>query len=122
MLFHIQGLHHIQLAGPKGCEEEARRFYHQILGLLEIPKPPELAKRGGVWFVCGNQEIHIGIEEPFIPSKKAHPAFTVTGLQEIRLHLQHNGISYQDDHQILNAERIYVFDPFGNRLEFMEWK
>lgn len=122
MPFHIQGLHHIQLAGPPNCEEEARLFYHHILGLTEIPNPPKLAMRGGVWFVLGSQEIHIGIEEPFTPAKKAHPAFTVTGLQEIRLHLQSKGIVYQDDHLLPHADRIYVFDPFGNRLEFIEWK
>lgn len=122
MPFHIYGLHHIQLAGPQECEEKAREFYHQILGLSEIKKPSELAKRGGVWFACGQQELHIGIEEPLIPAKKAHPAFTVTNLQEIRLQLQNNGFSYQDDHLLPSADRIYVFDPFGNRLEFIEWK
>jgi ubiquinone/menaquinone biosynthesis C-methylase UbiE len=57
----ILALDHMQLAMPRGAEEQARAFYGGVLGLEELPKPPALAARGGVWFRCGRQEIHLGI-------------------------------------------------------------
>jgi catechol 2,3-dioxygenase-like lactoylglutathione lyase family enzyme len=36
---------HVQLAMPAGEEETARKFYSDVLGMKEIPKPPELTKR-----------------------------------------------------------------------------
>lgn len=68
----IVGLDHVQVASPRGCETEARRFYGTLLGLEEIDKPPELRARGGVWFRCGNQQLHIGVEDGFAPAQKAH--------------------------------------------------
>ena len=62
---------HIQLAMPKGAEDAARLFYRDLLGMIEIPKPPELAKRGGVWFQSGPVQIHLGVEEDFRPARKA---------------------------------------------------
>lgn len=70
MTFHFNAIDHIQLAAPMGSEMEARKFFSEILGFTEIEKPEELKKRGGVWFAFGNQQIHIGIEEPFAPAKK----------------------------------------------------
>ena len=65
---------HVQLAMPAGEEETARRFYRDLLGMAEIPKPPELAKRGGCWFESGTVQIHLGVEQDFRPAQKAHPA------------------------------------------------
>lgn len=73
MTFHFNEIDHIQLAAPKGCETIARQFYGGILGFREIEKPDDLKARGGVWFTFGNRQLHIGIEEPFVPAKKAHP-------------------------------------------------
>ena len=68
MNFSILKIDHVQLAAPKGSEDRARHFFGDILGLKEIEKPKILKKRGGVWFSIGNQQIHIGIEEPFTPA------------------------------------------------------
>ena len=65
---------HVQLAMPQGEEEAARRFYCDLLGMVEIPKPAELAKRGGCWFASGSVQLHLGVEVDFRPAKKAHPA------------------------------------------------
>ncbi|PFA22569.1 MULTISPECIES: VOC family protein [Bacillus cereus group] len=122
MTTYIQGIDHVQVAAPAGCEEEARAFYGHKIGLEEIPKPEELRKRGGCWFRCGNQEIHIGVEKPFSPAKKAHPAFYVHRIDEFKQGLIEQGIQVIDDHARPDVSRFYVFDPFGNRLEFMENK
>ncbi|HET8906025.1 MAG TPA: hypothetical protein VFN11_03570, partial [Ktedonobacterales bacterium] len=59
----VLALDHVQLTMPRGAEEQARAFYGGALGLDEIPKPPALAARGGLWFRCGAQEVHLGVED-----------------------------------------------------------
>lgn len=120
MAFEIKAIDHIQLAAPKGSEEEARQFFHGILGMKEIEKPDELKKRGGVWFEFGSYQIHIGIEEPFSPAKKAHPAFYVKSIEDLKRHLISHGIEIREDHSIPDVVRFHTDDPFGNRLEFVE--
>lgn len=120
MTFTIQGIDHVQVAAPLGCEEKAREFYGEIIGLQEIEKPAELKKRGGCWFKCGNQEIHIGVERNFTPAKKAHPAFYVKHIKEFQEVLRKKGVSVIEDTARPDVTRFYVFDPFGNRIEFME--
>ncbi len=114
----ILGVAHVQLAAPPGCEEAARAFFGGILGLEEIAKPEPLAGRGGVWFRAGSQELHIGVEEPFAPAEKAHPAFAVqdgAALEELAGRLE----EVRWDDPIAGVRRFYAFDPWGNRLEFL---
>lgn len=120
--FNFKSIDHVQLAAPKGSEEKARGFYQGIFGLSEIEKPEELKKRGGVWFQFGNSQIHIGIEESFIPAKKAHPAFEIENIEELKKHLNVHGVNYIVDHNLPCANRIYINDPFGNRIELLEWQ
>jgi catechol 2,3-dioxygenase-like lactoylglutathione lyase family enzyme len=121
MAFVIKKIDHVQLAAPKGCEEAAREFFSGILGLTEVEKPEELKKRGGVWFEFGTFQVHIGVEEPFSPAKKAHPAFVVENIHELKTQLLKKGVHFTEDDHLPGAERIHVQDPFGNRLEFLEW-
>jgi catechol 2,3-dioxygenase-like lactoylglutathione lyase family enzyme len=116
----VVALDHLQVAMPRGKEAEARAFYAGILGLTEIMKPANLAVRGGVWFALGSQQLHLGVESDFHPAKKAHPAFLVRGLAGLRIRLQQQGYEPYEDEPLRGYERIYVTDPFGNRLELME--
>jgi len=118
----FEGIDHVQLAAPPGCEAEARRFFGELLGLAELPKPAALAVRGGLWFQCGAQQIHIGIEEEFWPAKKAHPALRLqdgTSLEALKSRLDAGGIATRDDGEIEDATRFFADDPWGNRLEFV---
>ncbi|GEL76705.1 VOC family protein [Tenuibacillus multivorans] len=121
MTFTFKQIDHVQLAAPRGSEDEARQFFGEALGFEEIEKPEALKKNGGVWFQCGDIQIHIGVEEPFNPAKKAHPALEIKGLNEFINHLDQQQISYQQDDKLPGANRIYVHDPFGNRIEILEW-
>lgn len=122
MTFRFTGIDHVQLAAPEGCEAEARRFYGALLGWEELPKPEPLRSRGGVWFRCGSQQLHIGVQEPFRPATKAHPAFEVADLPALRAHLVRHGVAVVDDDARAGqgVDRFYASDPFGNRIEFME--
>ena len=121
MSYTFKSIDHIQLAAPKGSEDIARNFFKSILGIDELEKPEELKKRGGVWFQFANHQIHIGIEEPFYPAKKAHPAFEIDNIEALKIHLNKNGIQVIEDENLPGAKRCFISDPFGNRLEFLEW-
>ena len=116
----ISGIDHVQIAAPHGCEKAAREFYGALLGFEEIAKPEALRGRGGCWFRCGVQQLHIGVEKDFCPARKAHPAFAVTGLDELKAALLKCGLAVQDDDNIPGTRRFYAEDPWGNRLEFVE--
>lgn len=115
----ITGLDHVQIAAPPGCEAEARRFYGGLLGLPEVPKPPGVRATGGVWFRCGGQELHIGIEDSFAPAGKAHPGLLVAdgALDALAARLLAAGVEVRWDERIPERRRFYASDPWGNRLE-----
>ena len=113
-------IEHVQIAAPEGCESVAREFYGSLLGLVEVDKPPILYARGGCWFQCGSQQVHIGVEKQFIAAKKAHIAFVVVRLDELREALTKKGIPVVGDDNIPGTRRFYTEDPWGNRLEFIE--
>jgi catechol 2,3-dioxygenase-like lactoylglutathione lyase family enzyme len=116
----VVGLDHVQLAMPEGGEEEARRFYGDLLGLAEVPKPENLAARGGCWFERGAVRIHLGVEKDFKPARKAHPALLVEGLAVLIIRLGAAGVGIVSDEPLAGCERVYVTDPFGNRIELTE--
>ncbi len=118
----IVALDHVQLAMPKGGEERARAFYQGVLGLAEQSKPENLAKRGGVWFARGELKVHLGVEADFRPARKAHPAFRVENLAELRARCEAAGFATVDDEPLPGHARFYVADPFGNRIECLEPK
>ena len=60
----VLGLDHVQLAAPPGCEPAARRFFGELLGLVELERPAALRGRGGVWFAAGDHQLHVGVEVP----------------------------------------------------------
>ena len=117
----ILSIDHVQIAMPAGEEEKARSFYVEQLGFTEIPKPPDLAKRGGAWFQAGSVQLHLGVESDFRPARKAHPAFVVDDLEAAISNVQRAGYETDTSQPPLNGyKRAHVFDPFGNRIELME--
>jgi catechol 2,3-dioxygenase-like lactoylglutathione lyase family enzyme len=118
----VRRLDHILLAMPAGREAEARKFYQGILGIPEAVKPPELAARGGCWFEDGELKVHLGVEKNFAPARKAHPAFLVDDLPGLTVVLTNAGYAIAHDKPLEGYDRIFVDDPFGNRIELMEVK
>ena len=117
----ILSIDHVQIAMPAGEEETARTFYIDLLGFTEIPKPPELVKRGGAWFQSGDVQLHLGVENDFRPARKAHPAFVVEDLTAILEKVQLAGHEWDESQPPLDGyKRVHIYDPFGNRIELME--
>ena len=106
---------------PAGEEEKAREFFVNLLGFQEVPKPPELAKRGGAWFESGTVQLHLGVEADFRPARKAHPAFIVSDLDSLIAKVQNAGYETDTSQPPPDGyKRAHIFDPFGNRIELME--
>lgn len=110
---------HVQLAMPAGAEETARRFYRDLLGMVELPKPEALAMRGGCWFESGKVQLHLGVEADFRPAKKAHPALRCGDYDQLISSLRGAGVEIVDDDSIPGIRRCHVSDPFGNRIELI---
>jgi catechol 2,3-dioxygenase-like lactoylglutathione lyase family enzyme len=116
----VRSLDHVQLAMPAGGEERATSFYEVLLGIPRVAKPAHLAKRGGCWFEAGDVRIHLGVDADFRPARKAHPSLVVDGLSALVTKLASAGIAVTNDQPLDGYERVYVDDPFGNRIELME--
>jgi len=116
---YFLAIDHVQLAMPAGEEGTARKFYSDVLGMNEISKPPELAKRGGCWFESGSVQIHLGVEDGFRPAKKAHPALRCTDYDGLVSKLRAAGIEVDEPNDIPGVRRCHIHDPFGNRIELI---
>lgn len=115
------GLHHVLLAIPAGSEDALRVFYVGVLGMAEVAKPPALAARGGLWVRADRLELHLGVEEGFRPARKAHPGIRVADLDAFAGHLGAQRVEVEWDASLFPGHRrLYVTDPVGNRLEFIQ--
>jgi catechol 2,3-dioxygenase-like lactoylglutathione lyase family enzyme len=100
----VRRIDHILIAMPPGREDEARAFYHGILGLDEKVKPPQLIARGGCWFEHGALQVHLGVEN----------------LAEMVTKAMQAGYKVTADEPIEGCDRRHIDDPFGNRIELIE--
>jgi catechol 2,3-dioxygenase-like lactoylglutathione lyase family enzyme len=119
--YEVLAIDHVQLAMPAGieAEERAQAFFEGLLGLPRVPKPPELATRGGCWFERGPARVHLGVEEDFRPARKAHPALVVSHLDELCRLLDRAGHPTRRAEDVPGKPQWYVDDPFGNRIELI---
>ena len=122
-------LHHTQVSMPPGKEAAARQFYRDALGLVEVDKPESLAGRGGCWFRSYSEgtvsaEIHLGVEDPFTPARKAHPALvveSVDALERLAQRVAQHGfeVNWAERDSLEHYVRFHSQDGFGNRVELM---
>ena len=111
---------HVQIAIPAGGEDEGRAFFGTLLGLKELPKPPENQKRGGCWFAAGSQQLHLGVDPDFRAAHKAHIGLKTNALDEVRSLLERAGYTIVSGNDVDGRRRFFTDDPFGNRIEFMD--
>lgn len=114
-------LDHVQIAAPEGCEEAARRFFGDLVGLPEIEKPEPLRARGGAWFALGDRQLHVGVEADFEPARKAHVGLRLApaDLDALAERLAAARYPVTWDEALLDERRFYSEDPWGNRIEFL---
>ena len=110
----------MQVSCPAGSEDALRGFYAGVLGMTEVPKPPALAARGGVWFRAGSCELHCGVEDGFAPALKAHPGIAVSDVDALAERVAAAGLPVRWDEQIPGLRRFHTQDPVGNRIELQQ--
>jgi len=121
----ITAIDHVQLTIPEGDEHlaEARRCYVDVLGMTEVEKPAPLQSRGGAWFEAGPPEarfqVHLGVEAPL--ETRRHPAFVTPDLDALRARCEAAGYRTEDDVPLVGRRRFHLWDPFGNRIELLQW-
>jgi catechol 2,3-dioxygenase-like lactoylglutathione lyase family enzyme len=120
MRIELQAIDHVQVCIPPGAEADARAFYGGLLGFDEVPKPASLLKNGGMWYRSGKVELHIGLD-PVRERTKGHPAFEVKGLRAIRAYLEGHHVPLKEEPLIPGRERFSFLDPWGNRIELLEY-
>lgn len=118
----LTGIDHVQIAIPEKGEDEARRFYLDVLGFTEVQKPAVQAARGGCWFERGPLKLHLGVDKDFHPATKAHVAFLTDDLGGLAARARTGGYRLAEDVPVEGYDRLFVFDPFGNRIELMQPK
>jgi catechol 2,3-dioxygenase-like lactoylglutathione lyase family enzyme len=116
----LLAIDHVQLAIPVGAEAAAQPFYRDLLGLTEVEKPEPGRSRGGSWYETGAVKVHLGVEADFRANRKAHPAFVVGDLTDLTGRAEAAGYEVKPDDELSGVERAFIFDPFGNRLEFIQ--
>ncbi|WP_027482002.1 VOC family protein [Deinococcus pimensis] len=116
----ITGLDHVQVCAPRGCEDAARAFFTDFLGLPELRKPDALIANGGAWFALPDgRQVHVGLEDPFTPARKAHACLRADDLDEVARRAAGHGVTVEFDSR-LALRRLYLLDPWGNRWEIVE--
>ena len=117
----ILAFDHINIAMPADGEAQARAFYGDVLNLTEIAVPMALAGYPVIWFQSGDVVIHLGVDEDFHPSGRAHPALLVDDLDGFLARCREHGVLLDGTQPPLDGyRREHIFDPFGNRLEIMQ--
>ena len=120
-MIRFQSIHHVQIAIPPGEEARALDFYVGVLGFVQVPQPKAVQGRGGAWLSAGGISLHLGVQrEDFVPASQAHPAFEIENLEATKAHLDATGTAYRPDVDLPGFKRVFVFDPFGNRIELLE--
>lgn len=116
----VIGVDHVQLAMPAAAEDAAVAFYSGVLGLRQVEKPEHLRARGGCWFEGGAARVHLGVDSDFRAARKAHPGLLVDDLGSVVSACSAAGVAVTRDQPLEGYDRVYVDDPFGNRLELLQ--
>ncbi len=115
----ITGLDHIQISIPEGRVADALSFYIGVLGFKRVPKPAELSQTGA-WLTVSGINIHLGERTNFSTDGDAHPAFCVSDLNALLAKIENAKCRIRHDDGPSGYARASAWDPFGNRLEFMQ--
>lgn len=115
------GLHHVLIGVPPDQEAAAHHFYEEVLGFVPLSSPLESSGSGNLWwYECGNAEFHVALVAEYQAHVRPHPAISIRNLPAFRERLKRHGIEPTLDYSYKGHWRIYVVDPWNNRIEFIE--
>jgi catechol 2,3-dioxygenase-like lactoylglutathione lyase family enzyme len=100
--------------------ERSRRFYRDVLGLKEIAKPRTF-DFVALWFDLGNQHLHLLRKETADARSPRHFALRVEDVPAARDYFRERGVAMDETTKIPGADRFFIFDPDGNRIEIIQW-
>ena len=120
MSVRCRHIDHVQVCIPPGTEESARAFYENVLGFQRIEKPASLQSMSTMWMQNGDVELHVAVD-PVVERTKQHPALVVEAIDDVRSHLVQHGVALKEEPLIPDRKRFSFVDPFGNRIEFLEY-
>ncbi len=100
--------------------ERSRRFYRDVLHMKEIHKPRTF-DFVVVWFQLGNTQLHLLLKDKPDTISPRHFALRVSDCAAARSYFQGLGIPTQETTPIPGADRFFIADPDGNRIEIIQW-
>ena len=100
--------------------QRSRHFYRDILGLKEIAKPRTF-NFVALWFDLGNQQLHLLLKSQPDTRSPRHFALRVADVAAARSYIRERGIAMEETTLIPGADRFFVYDPDGNRIEVIQW-
>ena len=118
----VETLHHAAVTVTD--IERARRFYAEVLGLREIPRPPFDFE--GAWYAVGDRQLHLIVHPPSrtrrgtaaIDPRDGHLAFRVSDYEQTLAHLKARGVAVVEHPENRTPwAQIYITDPDGNVIE-----
>jgi glyoxylase I family protein len=100
---------------------KARRFYGELLGLREIPAPKEF-DFVALWYDLGGTYLHLLLKDKPDTISPRHFCLHVSDIEEARRDLGDKGVAIDETVAIAAADRFFVRDPDGNRIELLQWR
>lgn len=99
---------------------KARRFYGELLGLREIPAPKEF-DFVAIWYDLGGTYLHLLLKPQPDTISPRHFCLHVTDAAAAREHFRALGLAIDETTKIAAADRFFLRDPDGNRIEVLQW-
>jgi catechol 2,3-dioxygenase-like lactoylglutathione lyase family enzyme len=120
----VHGLDHVNLRAPAELIERLRRFYVDVIGLVEGPRPTFRSGSRGHWLYAGNQPLmHLSVAadgdgQPQRTGWLSHYAFACDNLAATRSRLDAAGVHYQVDVVDVPPQvQLFLSDPAGVGVE-----
>ena len=99
---------------------KARRFYGELLGLKEIPAPKEF-DFVAIWYDLGGTYLHLLLKPQPDTISPRHFCLHTTDARAAREHFRRLGVPIEETVKIAAADRFFLRDPDGNRIEVLQW-
>ena len=120
MPLRVVAFDHVQLAMPVGREPDAEAFYRDVRGFAVLQKPEPLASleaggllRGMFMYIWVSKTISAQL------ARRIRRSLLTTSTTSWR-NSTPSAATWQWNDELPGARRLYVDDPFGNRIELID--